>query len=54
LKYGSSPTHIGGAGHGGISQAESLVPLMIAGTDHKPESLRVVDLKSYFLQLLKD
>ncbi|WP_260845508.1 alkaline phosphatase family protein [Paenibacillus sp. Y412MC10] len=54
LKYGSSPTHIGGAGHGGISQAESLVPLIIAGTDHKPESLRVVDLKSYFLQLLKD
>ncbi|WP_181152742.1 alkaline phosphatase family protein [Paenibacillus sp. AR247] len=53
LKYGSSPTHIGGAGHGGISQAESLVPLMIAGTDHKPESLRVVDLKSYFLQILK-
>ncbi|WP_160041670.1 alkaline phosphatase family protein [Paenibacillus sp. USDA918EY] len=53
LKYGSSPTHKGGAGHGGISQMESLVPLIIAGTDHKPESLRVVDLKSFFLQHLK-
>ncbi|BFH62872.1 alkaline phosphatase family protein [Paenibacillus azoreducens] len=53
LKYDSSPTHKGGAGHGGISQTESLVPLIIAGTDQKPEFLRVVDLKSYFLQLLK-
>ncbi|MCJ8013613.1 alkaline phosphatase family protein [Paenibacillus sp. KQZ6P-2] len=52
LKYGSSPTHIG-AGHGGISQIESLIPLIIAGTDRKPESLRIVDLKSYFLQILK-
>ncbi|OZB92479.1 phosphodiesterase [Paenibacillus sp. XY044] len=53
FKYGSSPTHKGGAGHGGISPTESLVPLIIAGTDHKPEFLRVVDLKSYFLQILK-
>lgn len=53
LKYGSSPTHEGGAGHGGISQVESLVPLIVAGTDRKPESLRIVDLKPFLLQLLK-
>jgi hypothetical protein len=53
LKYGSSPTHKGGAGHGGISRVESLIPLIIAGTDRKPESLRVVDLKPYFLQILQ-
>ncbi|MGZ9584323.1 alkaline phosphatase family protein [Paenibacillus marinisediminis] len=53
LKYGSSPTHKGGAGHGGISQQESLIPLIIAGTDREPESLRIVDIKRYMLQLLK-
>jgi predicted AlkP superfamily pyrophosphatase or phosphodiesterase len=52
LKYVSSPTHKGGAGHGGISELESLIPLIICGTDRKPEFLRIVDLKPYFLQVL--
>lgn len=52
FKYDSSPTHKGGGAHGGISEAESLVPLFIAGTDRQPESLRMVDLKPYLMKLL--
>ncbi|MBP1992939.1 alkaline phosphatase family protein [Paenibacillus eucommiae] len=48
----SSPTHKGGGGHGSLHQAESLIPLIISGTDLKPQFLRIVDLKSFFLQLL--
>lgn len=50
----SSPTHKGGGGHGSIRQTESLVPLIICGTDQKPEYLRIVDLKSYLLRLLSE
>lgn len=49
---GSSPTHKGGGGHGSIRKKESLVPLIISGTDQKPEYLRIVDLKDYLLNLL--
>jgi predicted AlkP superfamily pyrophosphatase or phosphodiesterase len=48
----SSPTHKGGGGHGSIRQTESLVPLIICGTDQKPQYLRIIDLKSYLLDLL--
>lgn len=48
----SSPTHEGGGGHGSIRRTESLVPLIIVGTNEKPEYLRMVDLKAYFLDLL--
>ncbi|MNC42187.1 hypothetical protein D3C75_909950 [compost metagenome] len=48
----ASPTHKGGGGHGSIRKMESLVPLIIGGTDQKPEYLRVVDLKAYLLNLL--
>lgn len=49
---GSSPMHKGGGGHGSIQKKESLVPLIIAGTDRKPNYLRIVDLKAYLLNLL--
>lgn len=52
FKYDSSPTHEGGGAHGGISEAESLVPLLIAGTARKPDSLRMVDLKPYLLKVI--
>ncbi|MNN78536.1 hypothetical protein D3C81_1951000 [compost metagenome] len=48
----SSPTHKGGGGHGSIRKMESLVPLIIGGTDQKPDYLRMVDLKGYLLNLL--
>ncbi|UNK21275.1 alkaline phosphatase family protein [Paenibacillus sp. N3/727] len=47
----SSPTHIGGGGHGSIRQEESLIPLIVCGTDQKPQYLRIVDLKSFLLKL---
>ncbi|MFD2114302.1 alkaline phosphatase family protein [Paenibacillus yanchengensis] len=48
----SSPTHKGGGGHGSIGQEVSLIPLIISGTDQKPQYLRIIDLKSYLLKLL--
>ncbi len=48
----NSPKHEGGGGHGSMRRAESLVPLIISGTDVTPRSLRVVDLKYYLLDLL--
>jgi hypothetical protein len=48
----SSPTHEGGGGHGSIRRMESLVPLIIVGTNEKPANLRMVDLKAYLLDLL--
>jgi hypothetical protein len=47
----SSPTHIGGGGHGSLRQEESLIPLIVCGTDQKPQYLRIVDLKSFLLKL---
>jgi predicted AlkP superfamily pyrophosphatase or phosphodiesterase len=47
----SSPTHKGG-GHGSLSQEESLIPLIICGTDQKPQHLRIIDLKPFLLKLL--
>lgn len=47
-----SPTHKGGGGHGSIRKMESLVPLIIAGTNEQPAHLRIVDLKGYLLNLL--
>ena len=49
----SSPTHKGGGGHGSLTKTESLIPLILAGTDRKPEQLRVVDLKAFLLDLMK-
>ncbi|WP_438351757.1 alkaline phosphatase family protein [Paenibacillus sp. FA6] len=48
----SSPTHKGGGGHGALGQMESLVPLIVSGTDQKPQYLRIIDLKSFLLKLL--
>ncbi|MFF2888651.1 alkaline phosphatase family protein [Paenibacillus sp. NPDC057967] len=48
----SSPTHKGGGGHGAMRRMESLVPLIISGTDHKPPQLRIVDMKAYMLDLV--
>ncbi|OCA86108.1 phosphodiesterase [Bacillus sp. FJAT-27225] len=47
-----SPVHLGGAGHGGLHKQDSIVPLIVAGTDSTPEKLRIVDLKNWLLTLL--
>ncbi|MDF2713280.1 MAG: phosphodiesterase [Paenibacillus sp.] len=47
----SSPTHHGGGAHGSLHELDSVVPLIVAGTDSKPKSLRLVDLKNWILQM---
>ncbi|MBB3111709.1 putative AlkP superfamily pyrophosphatase or phosphodiesterase [Paenibacillus phyllosphaerae] len=48
----SSTTHEGGGAHGSLHRIESLIPVIIAGTDSKPSSERIVDFKSYLRQLV--
>lgn len=50
----SSPTHRSGGAHGGLDESASLVPLIINGTDQKPEHLRIVDLKRFLIKLLSE
>jgi hypothetical protein len=47
-----SPTHVGGASHGGLHRQDSLVPLIVTGTDSKPAHLRMIDLKEWILSLI--
>ncbi|AIQ13028.1 alkaline phosphatase family protein [Paenibacillus durus] len=47
----SSPTHRGGGAHGSLHEADSIVPLIVAGTDSQPKHLRIVDLKDWILQM---
>jgi len=51
LSAQSSPAHIGGGGHGSLHRDESLVPLIVYGTDAAPKFRRLVDLKGYILGL---
>lgn len=48
-----SPTHLGGGGHGSLHKEDSLSPLIIVGTDSKPQHNRLVDFKDWILELLK-
>ncbi|MCP3027742.1 alkaline phosphatase family protein [Halobacillus sp. A5] len=49
-----SPTHKGGASHGSLHEQDSLIPMIVTGTDSLPESMRIVDLKKWFMQLLNE
>lgn len=45
------PVHLGGGAHGSLHRYDSLVPLLIAGTDQTFQPFpRIVDLKDYLLQ----
>jgi hypothetical protein len=46
-----SPTHLGGGGHGSLHKDDSLKPLLIVGTDNKPQYNRLVDFKNWILNL---
>ncbi|MGW8443516.1 alkaline phosphatase family protein [Paenibacillus sp. S33] len=48
----SSPTHIGGGAHGSLHEKDSLVPLIISGTNTRPKTLRIVDIKDWIMQLV--
>jgi hypothetical protein len=47
----ASPTH-SGASHGSLHHLDSLVPMIICGTDSCPSHMRVIDLKPWLLKLL--
>lgn len=47
-----SPTHVGGASHGGLHGQDSLVPLIVTGTKSSPSYLRTVNLKEWILSLI--
>lgn len=49
-----SPTHQGGGGHGSLHQTDSLVPLIITGTNLRPNHSRIVDLKAFLIDLLTE
>ncbi|QYK69459.1 hypothetical protein KAI36_04646 [Paenibacillus sp. S02] len=50
----SSPTHIGGGAHGSLNEKDSLVPLIISGTNTRPKTLRIVDIKDWIMQLVNE
>ncbi|MDQ6420809.1 alkaline phosphatase family protein [Paenibacillus sp. LHD-117] len=50
----SSPTHIGGGSHGSLHEKDSIVPLIITGTNTRPKTLRIVDIKDWILQLANE
>lgn len=47
-----SPTHVGGASHGGLHKQDSIVPMIVTGTDSSPKHLRMIDLKDWILTLI--
>lgn len=53
FKAESSPTHVGGASHGGLHHQDSNVSLIICGTNSTPKHLRTVDLKEWLESLVK-
>lgn len=50
----SSPTHVGGGAHGSLHELDSLVPLIVSGTNSRPKTLRIVDIKNWILQLTNE
>ncbi|MEW9670215.1 alkaline phosphatase family protein [Ammoniphilus sp. 3BR4] len=49
----NSPTHVGGGNHGSFHMVDSYFPMFISGTEKKPKTWRIVDLKSFILDVLK-
>ncbi|MEC5423937.1 alkaline phosphatase family protein [Virgibacillus sp. C22-A2] len=53
FKAEGSPTHVGGASHGGLHKQDSLVSMIISGTNSAPNHLRTIDLKAWFELLVQ-
>ncbi len=49
-----SHDHAGGGAHGSLHKVDSIVPIIITGTNELPPSNRLVDVKKWILQLLGD
>lgn len=52
FQFQSSPTHVGGGSHGGISEKEMTVPLIVGGATRKPVYNRLVDMKKFIIDCL--
>ncbi|MFN2744022.1 alkaline phosphatase family protein [Bacillus sp. z60-18] len=48
-----SPTHVGGASHGALHKQDSLIPMIITGTDSLPKYNRLVDVKEWIIRLVE-
>lgn len=53
MKGVHSPNHVGGGAHGSFHAEDSYFPMFVVGTDKKLDSMRMVDLKAFILDLLK-
>ncbi len=51
LKGEITPSHAGGASHGGFHKNDSLVPMLVTGTESTPDFFRMIDLKKWILDL---
>lgn len=51
LKGTVTPSHAGGASHGGIHKNDSLIPMLVTGIESTPDFSRMVDLKKWILDL---
>ncbi|MCI2257127.1 alkaline phosphatase family protein [Domibacillus sp. PGB-M46] len=49
----NSPNHAGGAAHGSLHKVDSVVPLIVAGTDQAPKHQRLIDFKDWLIKLVK-
>jgi predicted AlkP superfamily pyrophosphatase or phosphodiesterase len=49
-----SPTHVGGASHGSLYKDDTYFPMIVTGTNTRPKHERIVDLKEWILQLVKE
>ncbi len=47
-----SHDHAGGAAHGSLHKVDSVVPLIVAGTDEKPTFNRLFDIKEWIIRLV--
>ena len=49
-----SHDHAGGGAHGSLHRVDSIVPMIVTGTNESPQSNRLVDVKKWILQLVGD
>ncbi|WP_158736363.1 alkaline phosphatase family protein [Alteribacillus sp. YIM 98480] len=52
FKDTGSPLHVGGAAHGSLHKQESLIPMIVAGTEVYPKYERIVDFKPWIMRLI--
>ncbi|ANE48703.1 hypothetical protein SY83_03595 [Paenibacillus swuensis] len=46
-----SPSHVGGGAHGSLHKEDTLIPFIVCGSELRPETNRIVDLKHYLMKL---